>query len=106
MSRGVSSLAGLPELEGAAEAEDFFEALGVPFDPQVLARHRLQVMKVFGLALEAWLAANPDGDARARRAAAAGALREAHLAFAGDEAGAPACRELFGPPPVRLGWRR
>ena len=102
----MTSLANLPELDGASEAEDFFEALGVPFDPRVLAGRRLQVMRIFGLALEAWLTANPDGDARARRAAAAGALREAHLAFADEAAPAPACRDLFGAPLVRLGRRR
>lgn len=93
-------------LAGAQEAEDFFEALGVPFEPRVLAAHRLQVMKVFGLALDAWLGENPEADAAARRAAAAGALREAHLAFADAAAKAPACRELFGAPLVRLGRRR
>jgi hypothetical protein len=102
----VTSRAELPELSGAREAEDFFEALGVPFDPRVLAGHRLQVMKIFGLALEAWLTANPGGDVRARRAAAAGALREAHLAFADEAAPPAACRELFGAPLVRLGVRR
>lgn len=101
----TAAAADLPELAGAQEAEDFFEALGVPFDPRVLAGHRLQVMKIFGLALEAWRGENPDADARARRAAAAGALREAHLAFAGA-APAPPCRELFGEPLVRLGRRR
>jgi hypothetical protein len=100
----VSAPADLPELEGAREAEDFFEVLGVPFDPRVLARHRLQVMKVFGLALEAWLAVNPAVDARARRAAAAGALREAHLAFASDDR-AKARGGAFGPPLVQLGRR-
>lgn len=94
------------ELAGAREAEDFFEALGVPFEPRVLARHRLQVMKVFGLALEAWLGENPEAGAPARRAAAAGALREAHLAFEDQATPAPACRELFGAPLVRLGRRR
>ena len=96
----------IAELAGAREAEDFFEALGVPFDPRVLARHRLQVMKVFGLALDAWLDANPGADAPTRRAAATGALREAHLAFADEVAPAQACRELFGAPLVRLGRRR
>ena len=101
----MSAQVDLPELAGAREAEDFFEALGVPFDPRVLAGHRLQVMKVFGLALESWLAANPASDARARRAAAAGALREAHLAFADESEGASARRDVFGPPLVRLGRR-
>ncbi len=96
----------LAELAGAHEAEDFFEALGVPFEPHVLSAHRLQVMKVFGLALQAWQGENPEADAAARRAAAAGALREAHLAFADGAVPAPACRDLFAAPLVRLGRRR
>lgn len=99
----MTPAAEIAELAGAREAEEFFEALGVPFDPRVLAGHRLQVMKVFGLALAAWVGENPEADAGTRRAAAASALREAHLAFA-DEA-APACPELFGAPLVRLGRR-
>lgn len=101
----MSPLAGLSELEGASEAEDFFEVLGVAFDPQVLAHHRLQVMKIFGLALDAWLAANPGADGPARLAAASGALREAHLAFAEGDVRGPACRDPFGPRLVRLGRR-
>lgn len=101
----MSALVELPELEAAREAEDFFEALGVPFDPRVLAAHRLQVMKLFGLALEAWRGVNPGADARARRAAAAGALREAHQAFADEVERATARCEVFGPPLVRLGRR-
>lgn len=100
----MSARAELPELEGAREAEDFFEALDVPFDPRVLAAHRLQVMKVFGLALESWLAVNPAAGPPARRAAAAGALREAHLAFAGEDRPPAGCGP-FGSPLVRLGRR-
>lgn len=73
------------DLAGLSEAEDFFEALDVPYEPRVLAAHRLHVMKVYGLAVQAWLAANPAAGAAARRAAMARALREAHAAFA-DEA--------------------
>ncbi len=101
----MSAPTALPELEAAREAEDFFEALGVPFDPRVLAAHRLQVMKLFGLALAAWHDVNAGADARARRAAAAGALREAHRAFADEVEQATARRDLFGPPLVRLGRR-
>ncbi len=101
----MSAGAVLPELAGAREAEDFFEALGVAFDPRVLAGRRLQVMKIFGLALEAWLTANPASDPRARRAAAAGALREAHQAFADEVGPAAARRDVFGAPLVRLGRR-
>jgi nitrogenase-stabilizing/protective protein len=72
----------VPELAGLSEAEEFFEALGVPHDPRVLDAHRLHVMKTFGLALASWLSVNPHAEADARRAAAARALREAHGVFA------------------------
>ena len=53
----------LPELAGLGEAEDFFEALGVPYRPEVLATLRLRVMKRFGLSLgelrQAGLPADP-----------------------------------------------
>jgi nitrogenase-stabilizing/protective protein len=75
----------IPELAGLSEAEEFFEALAVPFEPVVLAAHRLRIVKLFGLALSSWLAVNPEAGPAERRAAAAGALREAHDAFADDQ---------------------
>ena len=87
----------LPELVEEAEAEEFFEALGVAFRPDVLAAHRLQILKVFGLASEQWLAANPAASGADRRAALARLLREAHGAFAGDPS-APAAASPFGAP--------
>jgi hypothetical protein len=87
------------ELAGLGEAEDFFEALGVRFEPRVLAAHRLHVMKVFGLALESWLAANPGADAAARRQGMVRALREAHAVFAAEDARR---RNPFGPALVVL----
>lgn len=93
------------ELAGLIEAEDFFEALGVPFEAGVLAAHRLHILKLFGLALGAWLDANPGADAATRRAAAARALREAHGAFADDER-APRPANPFAPGLVRLGRPR
>jgi hypothetical protein len=93
----------LPELAGAAEAEDFFEALGVAWDPRVLAAHRLQVMKLYGLAAASWLRANPEADEGARRRAMARALREAHGAFAEDLA--PQACNPFAPGLVTLGRR-
>jgi hypothetical protein len=54
-------------------------------------------MKVFGLALESWLAANPGADAAARRQAMVRALREAHAVFAAEDA-----RDPFGPALVVL----
>ena len=75
----------IPELAGLSEAEELFEALAVHFEPAVLAAHRLRIVKLFGLALSSWLAVNPDASPAERRAAAAGALREAHGAFADDQ---------------------
>jgi nitrogenase-stabilizing/protective protein len=95
----------LAELAGLTEAEEFFDALGVPHDAQVLAEHRLHVMKVFGLALQAWLDANPQAPPAARRAAAARALREAHAAFAEEARSAPRPNP-FAPGLVQLGRRR
>jgi len=68
----------LPELWGLGEAEEFFDALGVAYDPVVLASLRLRVMKRFGLSLAELRAAGLPEDAQARRAAIARALREAH----------------------------
>ena len=72
----------LPELGGAEEAEDFFEALGVPFDPRVVASHRTPLLRLFGRAVaELDLAPRP-GDEEALRALLRRALREAHDAVA------------------------
>ncbi len=89
-----------PELADLSEAEEFFEALGVPYDARVLDGHRLQVMKTFGLAAASWLAANAGAGAEERRAALGRALREAHAAFA-EEARPRACNP-FAPGLVRL----
>ena len=94
----------LPELAGLVEAEDFFQALGVRYVPRVLDAHRLQILKVFGLALEAWLRANPEADVRARRRAMGDALRESHDAFAEDVAAGRS--NPFSPGLVQLGRRR
>ena len=95
----------IPELAGLSEAEEFFEALGVRFDPHVLDAHRLHVMKAFGLALGSWLAANPGADPPALRAAAARALQEAHGVFAEDHRAADR-RNPFAPGLVQLGRAR
>jgi hypothetical protein len=93
-----------PELAGLSEAEEFFEALGVPFLPAVLAVRRLQILKLFGLASEAWLEANRAAPAVVRREALARALREAHAVFAGESS--PLVSSPFGAPRlVRLGRR-
>ena len=92
--------ADLHDLAGLGEAEEFFDALGVPYAQRVLDAHRLHVMKAFGLAFDSWLARNPGADAPARRQAMARALREAHAAFA-EEEGPRACNP-FAPGLVRL----
>jgi hypothetical protein len=96
------SAAPIPELEGLSDAEEFFDALGVAYDPQVLAAHRLHVAKAFGLSIEAWLSTNPDADGATRRRALASALRQAYDAFA-DDVRAPQRRNPFAPGLVQLG---
>lgn len=59
------------------EAEEWFEALGVPFDPAALATVRLAVLRRFGLELQAIAAAPGQADA-ARLDAARGALATAY----------------------------
>jgi nitrogenase-stabilizing/protective protein len=95
----------IAELASLTEAEEFFDVLGVPYEPKVLAKHRLHILKIFGMALTSWLDANPGADAAARRAAAARALREAHEAFAEDER-APQRPNPFAPGLVQLGRPR
>jgi len=95
----------LPELAGLSEAEEFFEALGIRYEPRVLDAHRLHVLKTFGLAVASWLAANPGADPAARRKAIARALREAHDAFAGNGPGGERLNP-FAPGLVQLGRRR
>ncbi len=92
--------ADVPELAGLREAEEFFEALRVPYAQRVLDSHRLHVMKAFGLAVDSWLVANPTADPDERRHAAARTLREAHAAFMKEE-GPRACNP-FAPGLVRL----
>ena len=90
----------VPELRNLFEAEEFFEALGQRYDRRVLDAHRLQIMKVFGLALGSWLRSNPDASERERRDAAARALREAHDVFAEDDERPPG--NPFSPGLVQL----
>ena len=93
-----------PELAGLSDAEDFFEALGVPFQAAVLSAHRLQIMKLFGLASESWLEANPVAPTSARREALARTLREVHAVFA-EEGARPAYSPFGASRLVRLGRR-
>ena len=95
----------LPELAGLAEAEEFFEALGVRYQARVLAAHRLQVLRVFRLAVESWDAAHPSAGEAARRAAVARALQAAHEVYAAAPARDDAPGPVFGQRLVRLGRR-
>ena len=99
------SEAGIPELAGLGEAEEWFEALGVRCDPRILDAHRLHIVKAFGLAAGSWLESNPVAEASARRAALARALRAAYDVFA-EEALAARRQNPFAPGLVQLGRRR
>jgi nitrogenase-stabilizing/protective protein len=94
----------LPELSGATDAEEIFDALRVRYDPGILAACRLHVLRRFGLCAEAFLAAHPRATEGERRAALRGALRESHDTFTSST---PGEQRLFavhgGGPPVRLG---
>jgi hypothetical protein len=64
-------------------AEDLFQAYGVTFDPQVLAVHRLRILRRFGRTLAALSSAHADrADAEDERLRLAEALAEAHAYFA------------------------
>jgi nitrogenase-stabilizing/protective protein len=73
------------ELAGLESAEEFFERLGVPFDPAVLRRARLHVLRAFGL-LVAQIDSRRPSPAERRRLYA-DALGRAHSLYA--SAGAP-----------------
>jgi len=94
-----------PELAGLSDAEEFFDALEVRYEPRILDVHRLAILKTFGLAVEAWLATNPEAGAAARRKAIASALEQAYGVFAEEEraAGRPS---PFAPRLVQLGRPR
>jgi nitrogenase-stabilizing/protective protein len=47
------------------DAEDYFAALDVPFDPQVLRVNRLHILRMFGPALQAYLAGPVDDEPQA-----------------------------------------
>jgi hypothetical protein len=77
----------LPELHACEEAEDFFEALGVPFEPRVLQKHRLPILRRFGDALVAISDRHPGEREDILRGFVRAALREA---YAGERDGIPA----------------
>ena len=71
----------LPELAGLEDAEEFFEAFQVGYDPRILRTYRLHVLRRFGLCLEAFLAERPGATLGERRSAIRRLLREAHDTF-------------------------
>ncbi len=79
--RAGAAAAALPELEGLESAEDFFAALGVPFDARVLAVSRLHVMRRFGREMDALLRGARGASEAETREALRGALRDAHAVF-------------------------
>ncbi len=65
-------------ISGMACAEDLFDVLGVPYDPSVLAIHRLHVLKRFGEAAAAIDTRSPSPGETERRVLYAEALRQVH----------------------------
>jgi nitrogenase-stabilizing/protective protein len=76
----------LPELNACEEAEDFFQALGVPFEPRVLEAHRLPILRRFGDALLALADRHPGERDDILRGFVRAALREA---YASERDGVP-----------------
>jgi nitrogenase-stabilizing/protective protein len=83
------SRAPLPELADVERAEDFFEALGVSYDPRVVEAYRTQILRLVGTALAALEASVPFIGEAGLRAALRAALRDAHQ-HAADDGGAAA----------------
>lgn len=79
------------ELRGLTEAEEWFEALGVPFEPAALAPVRLAVLRRFGVELQAIAAGLRATDAE-RLAAARTALAHAYEALRARQARGPVYR--------------
>ncbi len=73
----------LPELQGCEEAEDFFEALSVPFDPKALDGRRVVVLRRFGELLVDAIDRHPGAGNDDLRAIARAALQEALAAARG-----------------------
>jgi hypothetical protein len=68
----------LADLAHVDRAEELFELLGVPFDPRVLARGRVHVLRLCGAALAHAERTRPLASEAERLAALADALRRAH----------------------------
>lgn len=82
----------LPELGAAEQAEDFFEALGVPYDRRIVSAHRTQILRLFGKVVGALEATAPFLGEEGVRAALRGALRDAHDAVASGVRAPPLAR--------------
>jgi nitrogenase-stabilizing/protective protein len=63
------------------DAEDYFRALDVDYDPRVLAVGRLHVLRLFGQELERIDAASPQPDPAARQRLYRAALEQAYQAI-------------------------
>lgn len=70
----------IPELHACVEAEDYFAALGVTFDPAVLAVHRLPLLRRLGELLVEIADRHPGADEGTLRALARAGLQEAYHA--------------------------
>jgi nitrogenase-stabilizing/protective protein len=67
------------------DAEDYFAALDLPFDPQVLRVNRLHILRMFGPALQAYLTGPVDDEPRAAERLRS-ALAAAHDTFTSSTA--------------------
>ena len=95
-----------PDLTGLDSAEDFFEALGVPYDRRVLDVYRLHVLRRFGLEREAIDQEGALGDEE-RLGRYRAALGRAHATFALPSAPEERLFRVFeGPPLVALSARK
>jgi nitrogenase-stabilizing/protective protein len=70
-------------------AEEYFRFFGVAWEPRVLAVHRLQVLKRFGLEVAEIEARRPLPDEQERLRLFGEALRRAHDLFAGPSVPEP-----------------
>ncbi len=70
----------IAELHACEEAEDYFAALDVAFDPPVLSAHRIPILRRFGDLLVEISDRNPGADDGTLRSLARAALQEAYHA--------------------------
>lgn len=79
----------IPELNACEEAEDFFQALGVAYEPRILDAHRLPILRRFGDALLEISDRNPGEREDILRVFVRAALREA---YKGERDGVPVAK--------------